>query len=120
MRNGVEIWVEAIDARKLQDILSNIKQSTFLHFGTETINSADVVGVFSAGTMADNTQRKNGRWKCDQGNWHDRNEKCDCAGRDVVELNKRKAEAIAKCGKCNNGWVIDGIGMKKCSCVAGL
>jgi hypothetical protein len=79
IRSGVEIWQEQDKIKKLQEALSVIKQSTFIHFGDMTINSADVVGIFDAKTMEDSTNRKNGMWKCVSGEWHGKYEKCECS-----------------------------------------
>jgi len=77
MRNGIEIWLEKEKIQKLQDVLSAIKQSTFIHLDNRTINSADIVGIFPPNDMADQTRRKNGQWKCNNcGSWHDKFEKC--------------------------------------------
>lgn len=120
MRNGVEIWVEKEKADKLQQALTVIRQSTFIHFENQTINTADIVGIFSAGTMADHTSRKNGQWKCEQGYWHDRGVKCDCVNNSTRARNLKLAEAIAKCGKCNNGWIYGTDTAKQCDCIKDL
>lgn len=78
MRSGVEIWVEQEKATRLQNILETITKSTFINFEDQTMNTADIVGVFSATTMADLTRRKNGEWQCKAGNWHKKSEECDC------------------------------------------
>ena len=78
MRSGVEIWLEADKAETLQEALQNISQSKFIRHEGQTINTADIVGVFNASTMAEHTRRKNGEWQCSQAVWHKRNEKCAC------------------------------------------
>lgn len=91
MRSGVEIWEEKDKVEKLQQVLSTIKSSTFIHFEDQTINSADIVGIFRAETMSDYTTRKNGGWKCKNGEWHSKGEKCECIsreGRAILQQNK--------------------------------
>ncbi len=78
MRNGVEIWMEQDRIKKLQSILESISGTKFINFDDQTINTADLVGVFAAGTMEDHTRRKNGNWKCAYNFWHDRGIKCEC------------------------------------------
>lgn len=76
MRSGVEIWVEKAKAQKLIDLMGTA-ETRFVDIDGEIINSANVEGVFGAKTMEDNWHRKNGYWKCKQGNyWHKRNEEC--------------------------------------------
>ena len=87
MRSGVEIWLEQEKAKNLQKKLQGIIQSKFIYHeeSNQTINTADVVGVFSANTMSEHTRRKNGAWKCLYGEWHDRNQKCGCKGERQIE-----------------------------------
>jgi len=88
MRSGVEIWLEAEKAETLQKALQGITQSKFVMHEGQTINTADIVGVFFADTMSDHTRRKNGEYQCPKGTWHTRNQKCDCR------------EAAAQCEFC--------------------
>jgi len=78
MRSGVEMWLEADKAEKLQEVLQGITGSKFIRHEGQTINTADIVGVFTAQTMADHTRRKNGQWKCAKGAWHDKRQDCEC------------------------------------------
>lgn len=88
MRSGVEIWKEKDEVEKLQEVLSAITKSTFVHFGEMTINTADIVGVFDSGTMESSTRRRNGDWQCKYGFWHNRNEKCeDCETKFILNKN---------------------------------
>lgn len=97
MRSGVEIWEEKDKVEKLQQVLSSIKSSTFIHFEDQTINSADIVGIFRAETMSDYSTRKNGSWKCKQGEWHSKGEKCECLSnqsREILKLRKDEYEKL--------------------------
>jgi hypothetical protein len=122
MRSGVEIWVEQEKVGDFQKDLEQTTQHFFARFAGQTVNTADVVGVFSASTMDEYTRRKNGQWKCDKGNWHDRGVKCDCPSRAEKDYQQKRAEAIAKCKKgCKEGWIEKPDGaMAVCSCVARL
>lgn len=122
MRTGVEIWVEKDRAEKLQNILQSISGTKFILFEEETINTADIVGIFKATTMQDVTRRKNGQWKCQNNTWHEKTEKCTCLSQDEQEYNKKRIEAIAKCGKCQNGWISDELTrtMKPCDCIKNI
>ena len=120
MRTGVEIWVEHERAVKLQNILSSISGSKFILFEEETINTADIVGIFRAGTMQDLTRRKNGQWLCDKGTWHQRGDKCNCVSKEEREYQQKKEQAIKNCGKCSNGWIQGEKGMRPCECVKNI
>lgn len=79
MRNGVEVWIEKQKLVELEKILGGIKQSTFLGIEGRTINTADIVGIFTPEDMESNTRRRRGEWQCSHGAWHGKNEKCECS-----------------------------------------
>lgn len=88
MRSGVEIWVEKERVETLQDILTKITGSKFITFDDQTINTADIVGIFAANTMEAHTRRKNGQWQCSvRGEYHDRGEKCECVTEETEYKN---------------------------------
>lgn len=124
MRSGVEVWVESERADNLQAILQTITQSKFIKLDNQTLNTADIVGVFQASTMEAATRRKNGQTQCKEGAWHDKNEKCDCIPRKERELIERRNAAIKACGKCRAGFVtvqIDGgVTARLCDCLKDL
>lgn len=72
LRNGVELWIESERLEKLN--LENAGR--FLKIDEEIINTADIVGIFTAQTMEEKTRRKNGDWQCKWGYWHIRKEEC--------------------------------------------
>jgi hypothetical protein len=118
MRSGVEIWVEEERIQKLQTLLDRITGTKFITFDDQTINTADIVGIFLAPTMHDYTRRKNGEWKCQNNHWHGRGEKCNCLSMAEQELIKRRSEAIRNCKLgCNNGYRKTISGMIECECV---
>jgi Mg2+/Co2+ transporter CorC len=77
MRSQVELWLEAEKSEKLQEILQTITGSKFVRFEGRTINTADIVGIFTALDMEELTRRKNGEWKCQYNFWHPRKEDCE-------------------------------------------
>jgi hypothetical protein len=85
MRSGIEIWLENEKAKDLQIILNSPK-SVFVEIDGETINSADVSGIFTAERMEDLTRRKNGQWRCSFGFWHERFDQC--AHAELLKYNK--------------------------------
>jgi hypothetical protein len=77
MRNGIEIWVDSSKAERFQaDWGAGLKGA--VQFEGRTLNTADILGVFTPQDLAELTRRKNGEWCCKSGVWHQRNTKCDC------------------------------------------
>ncbi len=122
-RSGIEFWMEKENARLFQDILKGLTQSTFLEIEGESVNTADLEGVFSAGRIEILTRHKNGQWKCKFGIWHERSERCDCVEvtperRFFLDNEDRFRAAWAACSlKCGNGYYD---GSKVCPCTVGL
>lgn len=77
LRNGIELWLEEERASALKRILTS-QDTKFIELNGEIINRADIVGLFYAQTMSNNTKRKNGDWQCSRGNWHKRKQDCFC------------------------------------------
>jgi len=84
MRNGIEIWKESERLTELTMTLTQGKKIGFIKVDDEMINSVDIVGIFTADTMDEMTRRKNGQFKCNYGNWHERKEKCECIGQEEI------------------------------------
>ena len=61
MRNGVELWLEAERVKALQERIKQPDCPRFVSFGDQTINTADIVGIFTPATMEEQTRRKNGQ-----------------------------------------------------------
>ena len=82
LRNGIEIWLEEEKAENLKKILANSKESKFINIGKETINTADIVGIFTPQTMEEIIRRRSGQWKDKYGKWQDRGARpCPTCGR---------------------------------------
>ncbi len=92
-------------AKNLQQIILSARESKFIEYEGQVVNSADIIGIFSASTMEEVTRRKNGEWKCKSETWHERKEKCDCPPLEVKILNEKISQAIRACGKCNGGYI---------------
>lgn len=89
MRNGIELWIDGEKAEILESKLSNLDKHVFFTYEGRVINTADISGLFTAQDMADQEKRKNGQWRCERGNWHDKKSKCEC----------RELRKCSKCGK---------------------
>jgi hypothetical protein len=119
VRGDIQIWVEKDRADVLRQRLNQPNCPQFIEYEERMINRADIVGVYEAVDLEEQTRRRNGNWKCKEGNWHDRGEKCECASREVIEQNKKIAERVAKCTKCKGtGWISTAENTSaKCSCI---
>jgi len=71
LRNGIQLWLEEEKADKIRHILLTT-ENKFIQYEEQTINVADIVGVFRASTMEEATRRKNGQWKDKKGNWQEK------------------------------------------------
>lgn len=93
MRNGVEIWMpvgEKLD--RLQAILGSLEAHMFINWEGRSMNTADMVGIFTPEDMEERTRRKNGQRKCKFGEWHDKDQHCACQERIASE---RRAEEMS-------------------------
>jgi len=88
MRSGVFIWLERERCENLMLALENPNCPKFVRVDDQMINTADVSGIFTAGTMEDTTLRKNGKWQCDKGSWHSRQDKCECTKQGYSEAQE--------------------------------
>lgn len=93
MRSGIEIWLEDDRIENLKKVLMASRESKFIELNGEVINTADITGIFSAGTMQDVGRRKNGQWKDSKGNWHDKGER-------ICPTCKRILPYGKTCGYC--------------------
>jgi len=78
MRNGIEISLEGEKLKNFENYLSINQGSQFIRLEGRVINTADLVGVFFPKDLEELSYRKKGKWKCEYGRWHNRNETCDC------------------------------------------
>src|SRR3990167_2012603 len=92
LRNGIELWREAVRLDNLSRQLCEMKTSNFIKMDDELINSADITGIFSAATMEELKRRKNGQWKCKWGFWHEQKMPCGHSKEDI----KPKPKEIVK------------------------
>ena len=53
LRNRIEVWVDVSTGKKLQEVLQNISGTKFIQIKDETVNTADIVGVFKDKTIYD-------------------------------------------------------------------
>lgn len=93
IRNGIEIWVEKDRAIYLETLLTQKDAPQFITYDGQMINKADITGIFTAEVMEEKTRRRNGQWKCQHENWHERGEKCDCISNEIkIQRNKQRTD----------------------------
>jgi len=83
-RNGSIIWLKEEEADKLQKVLNGLTNHLFVTIPStgETINTADLSGIFNPKTIEEVLRRKRGQWQCEYGSWHSKNETtCECGRR---------------------------------------
>jgi len=116
---GIEMWVsEQLGQQIMADMVSP-NPPKYLTINGQQLNASDYTGCFYAESLQAAVRRKNGEYVCDRGNWHTRNEKCECLANEVIDLNKRKEAAIAACtNECVGGWVFESNRTFKCQCLA--
>jgi hypothetical protein len=85
-KSGILIWVEKDRVKKFQEDLTKITAHFFAEFDGQTINTAEIEGIFSAKTLEDYRRIKNGEWQCSCGKWNKRNESCVCNERIPKDL----------------------------------
>lgn len=121
LRNSLEIYIDAEIAETLMDDLHSGRIKGFIKIAGRMLNVVDISAVVPPEDMIDLSKRRNGQWRCDKGVWHDRGTKCDCIDNDLLERNKRIAQAIKDCGKCHDGYVQDSeCFVTKCDCIKNL
>lgn len=109
LRNGVEIWAEAIRFDNLSANLQGSQKIGFVKIDDNLVNAADIVGIFTPEAMEALTRRKNGQWKCSYEYWHDRNNRCDCA-------TMRMGKVCGRCLKSDpDGYVMTAKGAILCT-----
>lgn len=120
VRNGIEVWLDSDKAAKLRTILATSEHHRFITFEDRVINTADITGLFTPADMDEHSRRKNGQWKCNGGNWHDKGEKCQCASLEEKDYLAERKRRIAECDKCKNGFVETSGYMVVCECIKDL
>lgn len=103
-RSGIELWINEEDAHKAFASLNGAGR--FVVLEGRMLNAADVVGIFKPEDMDGATRRKNGQWKCNGGQWHDRGEKCTCASLAEQQRAKRRDETARNCKICKGSRYI--------------
>lgn len=78
LRNGMELWVNPEEAKKVQKFLLDEQSPKFFDFRGSPVNKFEFVGVFTAEQIYDMQHKRQGDWRCERNEWHPKDEPCDC------------------------------------------
>ena len=78
IRGGIEIWIETERADRLAKALAEPNAPKFITIEGQYVNTFEILGIFSAAAMEEKNRRRNGQWKCEKGNWHEKAQGCSC------------------------------------------
>jgi hypothetical protein len=77
MKSGIEIWVDSEKATKVMEYLQSQKTG-FGMVENRLINLVEIEGIFNPVDLEDLKRTKLGQRKCNYGNWHGKDENCEC------------------------------------------
>ena len=97
IRNSIEIWMDEEKWKKLEYALKN-SVGKFYDVEGRTINVADIVGIFLPIDLEEMKCRKNGQWKCEYGQWHNRGDNCQCWKNKEQIANEKRLKEMAEAG----------------------
>ena len=80
MKNGLIHWVDDRTAENIQQILLTQTGHTFIKIRELgiTINTAEIVGIYTNSEYNDLIRLKQGMFKCSYAQWHGRKDECQC------------------------------------------
>jgi hypothetical protein len=81
VRTGAEIWIDEEKALRIGKDLENVV-AKFMVVEGNCVNVSDIVGIFTPEAMEDLKRRKMGQFKCKYGNWHTKDDDCQCGRSD--------------------------------------
>jgi hypothetical protein len=96
MRSDIEKWIEWEKAEQLELILQGLTSHKFIKIEGETVNTADIEGVYKPESLEEMKRRKNGEFKCKYNKWHSRQTKCGCAEEEALERAAKATDELLK------------------------
>lgn len=95
LRGGIELW---IDAERRDALEARLKDSSvrFIKLDNQTVNTFEVLGIFTPDAIEERRRRKNGQWTCKAGSWHDKGDECSCLTGAEKEAHHKKREEFYK------------------------
>lgn len=93
IRGEVELWVDEEKVAAVEQALAD-SSKRYIRINGQLINTFEVVGIFTPEVVEERLRRKNGQWKCQKNQWHDRGQQCHC--REYKETVKAYVEGIGE------------------------
>src|SRR3990167_560017 len=88
MKSGLPLFVDAERAKNAEQILASGTGHRFLGIDEQTINSAEIEGIYSPEQYEEIQRIKKGDYKCKFQRWHAKREECSC-GKEASERLQR-------------------------------
>lgn len=120
LKGDIQLWMDADRADELANNMAALNFDDDINFDGRNFIKAIYQGVFLPQDITEQTNRKNGQWKCKGLQWHDRGERCQCATQEEKTRQNARMEAIQACGKCTNGFIVGQHGARQCECIKNL
>lgn len=84
LRNGIEIWLDIDRANTMKRLMETVKH---IELEGSVFAVTEISGIFTPAHMEEYLHKKEGKWRCIVGGWHDKWQKCDC--KRIIGYNKR-------------------------------
>ena len=75
LKSGVQFYLDAEEAEHLRQLLCAEDCPRFVTYKGRLVQTDEVSGIFDPVDFEDQQRRRNGQWKDNEGNWHDRGER---------------------------------------------
>jgi len=92
MKSGMPIWIRKKESDQLQPHLAGLSAHGFVRLERldQTVNTANVDGVYTPQQYVVLTRIKKGEWICEYRRFHSKNQECECAARIRAERQQQE------------------------------
>lgn len=90
MKTGLVLWVAEERANYLEDILASQDGHKFVKIDDETINTAQIEGIYKREKYEELVKIKRGMWQCSYLQWHNRTADCECR----IDVNRKREMVV--------------------------
>lgn len=94
LKKGMTFWVDDKRAESLETLLGGVTGHHFVKLDNETINTAEIEGIYTPEQYEQAAKIKQGMWQCPFRKWHERKGECYCQKemRKDQDAKNRKSE----------------------------